>query len=271
MKALAFAALALVACKQAAPSTVTITAQAPPVGQIAIAVSEAHSTETLTLEGTDLAIVKDHAERRRSEVLEVSATAATKLRVTYETRTERETADGKARDVDSPVTGKTYVVWRDGADVRALTGDGGAVSDDEAAALADDHVDLGHPAQMEALITGRTWKRGEAVSFTAGELQQLDHEQGITATGTQTTAATLTLTSLGGGIATFAATMQVEIENASVTLSTTLSGTIRIEVARARPVEIDMNVNGRGAVLSGRAAGAALQITNHGTQRYTYQ
>lgn len=272
MRPLVLAALALTGCKADAPSTVTITAQAPPVGQVAIATNESHSTETLTLQGTDLVIARDHTERRRSEVVEVSATAATKLRVTYEARTEHETADGQTREVASPLVGNTYVVWRDGAGVRAMRDGGGEVSDAEAAMLADDHVELGRMAQMEALITGRpSWKRGEAVVYTADELRDLDHAQGVTNEGTQTTAATLTLTSLERGVATFAAVLQVETDNAAVALSTRMSGTVAIEVAHARPVSIIIDVNGKGVVLGGRAAGASLQITNRGTQKYVYQ
>lgn len=265
------AALVVVAaCGGDAPSTLTIQAKPPAVGQISVVELEQHSTETLTIQGTDLAITKDHTERRRAEVLEVSAIAATKLRVTYEAREEQETADGQTRDTTAPVVGKTYVVWRDGADVRATADGGGAISDEERAALADDHLDLGTVAQMEAMVTSRTWKRGEKVHFDAEELRELDHAHGATAAGTQTTAATLTWTGTSGGVATFTTVMQIETDNAAVALSTTMTGTVKVEIAHARPVEITINVSGRGVVLGGRAAGAGLQITNRGTQRYVY-
>lgn len=270
MKAVALLVL-LAACGKDAPSSLTIAAKPPAIGQVSVADIDNHSTETMTLQGEDLTIEREQTERRRTETLEVSAVASTKVRVTYEQRTEHETADGKTQEKPSPVAGKTYVVWRDGAMIRATTDGGEAVSDDEQAVLADDHTDLGRMAQMEAMITGRTWKRGEAVHFTADELSAFDHENAVTAEGTQTTAATMTWTSLDAGLATFTSVMQVETDNSSVAMSTTITGTVRVEVAHARPVEISMSVSGRGTVLMGRAAGAALQITHRGTSRYTYQ
>jgi hypothetical protein len=272
VRSLAVVAVALVACKADAPSSVTITAQAPPVGQVSILDKQERSTHTLTFHGEELVIVEDLTERRRTEVLEVSATAPTKLRVTYEARTERETADGQTRDTTSPLVGNTYVVWRDGHDVRAILDTGGAITDGEAALLADDHVDLGRPAQMEALITSRpAWNRGEVVEVPADDLATRDHEQGVTEAGTQTTAVTLTLTSVAGGIATFTTVMQVETDNASLALSSTITGTIKVEIAHARPVEITTNVSGRGMRLSGPAAGSAIQVASRGLQKYSYQ
>ena len=263
--------LALAACKSDAPTSLTIKALPPPVGQVAIADIDQQSTETLTIQGTELAFVKHHTEQRRSEVLEVSATAATKLKVTYEAREETETSEGQTRDITAPVVGKTYVVWKDGDQARGSADGGGAISDEELGTLLDDHTDLGGISQMEAMVTGRTWKRNEAVHFDSQQLRELDHAYGATATGTQTTAATLTWTGSSGGVATFTTMTQVEIDNASVAMSMTITGTVKLEIAKARPTEITMTSNGHGTVLTGRMAGSGLQIVNRGTQRYTYQ
>jgi hypothetical protein len=68
--------LVLAACGKSAPTSVTITAQAPAVGQRSTAQVEKHSTQTVTMQGEDLAIANDQTETRQTEVLEISKEAA---------------------------------------------------------------------------------------------------------------------------------------------------------------------------------------------------
>ena len=185
-----------------------------------------------------------------------------KLKASYPEREEGETVDGKAKPKPTPIAGKSYIVWAKDGKVEATLADGGAVSPEELAELADDLDELGKPRPMDHFMSGRTWKIGEPYQLTADQLAQLAAVKGDKAP--KQVGITLTLTSVDAGTAVFAMQTAMQVDG-KADLKIDLSGKISVDVATGRPMAVELS-----GPLKGEAAGMPVEGTMSGTITYTY-
>jgi hypothetical protein len=180
---LALVALTALACqKKAAPqptasaspstSAAAVAAPAAPTGiriakQLPAQGSKRHDVVTRWLrfdpprpDGAALTI-EEHL-RRDIEVLAVSASAVTKIKLSYGEVTTSVT-EGKtpARSTTDPRSGKTFVLTEDLGQLKVTDADGAAVDDDLAATITSDHVALGLPFPLPSLLPDEPLTKGD--------------------------------------------------------------------------------------------------------------
>ena len=193
-------------------------------------------------EGEAIQTVK-HTEEIR-EVLAVDGPAITKAKLRYVAFTQRQFASGAIKENQAPLVGKTFVVWREGAAIKATREDGSAPAADELAAVIDANKRFGLPSALDVIIASKTWMRGERVAFTPAELAQLNQRTDGKQGSERFVSMALTLTGVDGDVATFAMEMGAAITLEAGTLEMAVTGTVRFDVAHGRPLEL----GGRGPV-----------------------
>jgi hypothetical protein len=157
-------------------ASITITHRPPSVGTT-VMTRGTKTEETqgkLSAEGQEQASsTKAREDQERSE--EILATAdgrATKLRVTYKTRSASAEDNGQRKEATAPVVGKSYVVTRDGPNVVVSGGDGGTVAAEEVAIVAKDFKGFGLPDQLLDSIPSRALRVGDRIDEMAQGLRR---------------------------------------------------------------------------------------------------
>jgi hypothetical protein len=260
--------LALVACSSKAPdrkdaavaTELTLPSRAPAVGLVIHEDSTQHSTVTLTRDTETTALTQDERETSRSEVLEVSAGAITKVKIHYDARQSTRSVDGVATVEPSPLEGHTYVVWVEATEIKAARDDGSPVGDAEAEALAEDHGDLGQVPPVSRILAARTWKRDAPVLLDAAELAGLSKDPKVRVTGG-------TFTWLGDGEFVNQASLVKDDDKARV--ENTMTTRMKIDLAEVRPTEIESRGTSTGE-LRGAMAGTTLTGTSEAHATYQY-
>ncbi|MEZ4364928.1 MAG: hypothetical protein R2939_01410 [Kofleriaceae bacterium] len=221
-------------------STLTLAPATVQVGDRRTKVDSLTTRFTVTSDGQQVPIESNETSTETAEVLAVDAAGApTKLRITYTTKVATQAVAGQVDVAPQPLEGRTYVVWVEAGVVRATSGDGEPVTEAELAALADDHETLGRPAAMERILAGRTWRLGERYSLTEAELAEYN-ELKRTASGQHASAMALTLTGFDDQLATFEMEVTLRTAKGGAALTISMTGPVRIERARTRPLEITM-------------------------------
>jgi hypothetical protein len=261
--------LALVACsskaappsaRDAAADVLTLPATAPAVGLIIHEDSTQHSSMTLARDGESTVLAQDEREASRAEVLAVTDGAITRIKIHYQTKQTTRTLDGEAKVEPSPLEGHTYVVWVAGDTIQAARDDGSPVGDDEAAALAEDHGDLGQIPPVVRILAGRTWKRDEPVVLAAADLDGMSKDPKV-----KVTAGTFTW----HGASAFDNQVTLVKDDDKARVETTMTATMQIELGTVRPTELETHGTSRGE-LRGDMAGTTLSGSNDARATYRY-
>ena len=184
------------------------------------------------VEGTS---AKSRTEQK--EVVAVDAGVVTKLKIGYSAMSDTQTMGGKTRDKPSPLDGKTYLVWREGDEVKVSYADGGAPPADEIAKVAKGNRSVGKPEPMDTFVAGRTWKVGEKVSATPDELAKIGEAMGGD-DGPALTGLALTLQSADDAVATMALSMAMEMKGPDGSMALQLDGSARLDRKTGRLLEI---------------------------------
>jgi hypothetical protein len=113
------------------------------------------------------------SETRHEEVLAAAGLAATRLKVTWVTRTEAQTENGKTTARPSPLAGKTLVVAAQSGKIAATTESGTPAPPAQARQVQTTYALLGQPDPVLARMPARPLRPGEKVP----ELEQAVREE----------------------------------------------------------------------------------------------
>lgn len=198
-------------------------------------------TMKLTIEAApgktmEMDMVKSAEESR--EVLALDGTIITKARYAFPVHKETQTMGGKSRDKVSPLVGKSYIVWREGGKLQATTEDGATPPPDELAELLDEAKNVGTPDVMDEVIASKTWKPGARVVFTADDLAKINARNPDKTDKQSLQAMAFTLKGVDGGVATFDMEMTMLAGDDKGTMTMTLTGAARVDVATGRLLEV---------------------------------
>ena len=207
----------------------------------------------------------EHREETR-EALAVDGTILTKAKISYPKQTITESMAGKSREKPTPTLGKTYVVWREGGELKVTLEDGSAPSADELKAVTKGNRGVGKPDAMETFIASRAWKVGEAVVLDAAQLNTIG--ESMADDGSKLTAMTLTLQAATDATVTF--TMSMAMGGATAeggAMKIEMTGTVVLDGKSGRVQSLDMT-----GPFDGTAGKALLKIAGTMTSKavYTY-
>ncbi|MEZ4364929.1 MAG: hypothetical protein R2939_01415 [Kofleriaceae bacterium] len=235
------------------------------VGDRRVKVDRMETKFTVDAGGSKMPIETVEASTETAEVLAVDAAGlVTKVKIAYSGMLGTQAAGGQLQTKPQPLEGKTYVVWRDGDEIKATTEAGGEVSAEELAALRDDHGDLGKPQAMELIIGGRTWNVGEPFELDAKMLAEFNELKGGPGKPSAT-AMTLTLTRFDDAVAEFQMVSSLRQATGPVDLTINFGGPVKVDRVHTRPLELVMS-----GTLNGTAQGAPAAGTIEGKTTYTY-
>ncbi len=198
-------------------------------------------TMKLTIEAApgktmEMDMAKSTEESR--EVLALDGTIITKARYAFPVHKETQTMGGKSRDKVSPLVGKSYIVWREGGKLQATTADGATPPPDELAEILDEAKNVGTPDVMDEVIASKTWKPGARVVFTADDLAKINARNPDKTDKQSLQAMAFTLKGVDGGVATFDMEMTMLAGDDKGTMTMTLAGAARVDVATGRLLEV---------------------------------
>ncbi|MBE7451023.1 MAG: hypothetical protein HS111_19665 [Kofleriaceae bacterium] len=221
------------------PATSLLPQHTPKVGDKLTKLDE--MTMKLTIEAApgktmEMDMVKTTEESR--EVLALDGTIITKARYAFPVHKETQTMGGKSRDKVSPLVGKSYIVWREGGKLQATTEDGATPPPDELAEILDEAKNVGTPDVMDEVIASKTWKPGARVVFTADDLAKINARNPDKTDKQSLQAMAFTLTGVDGGVATFDMEMTMLAGDDKGTMTMTLTGAARVDVATGRLLEV---------------------------------
>ena len=117
----------------------------------------------------DYGVVSNH---RVVELLGVRATAARKLRVSFQDRSTTHIVNGRQKHQVSPVSGRTYVLEARDQGLAILDGAGHEVTHSEGVVLAQLFRSLGTPDEMARAISGASMQLGRPVPALAEALKR---------------------------------------------------------------------------------------------------
>ena len=136
---------------------------------------------------------------------------------------------------------------------------------EELTELLHENRRLGKPDSMDEIVTSKTWKRGQKVTFTPEELATINKRNEAGGPEEQRfEALALTLTGVENGVALMTMDMTMHVKNPKGTMQMMLSGPVRVEVASGRILE----ASGKGQV-QGDMGGAVTGTVEMKT-RYSY-
>ncbi|MBK7077437.1 MAG: hypothetical protein IPH44_34605 [Myxococcales bacterium] len=243
--------LALGACattKPAAPSQPTRGAtvadgirfpqRAPKVGDTVTETEEMRMVATVEVSPTRRVQVLSNERRiEEKEVVALDGAIVAKLKVSYPTVTTQEIVDGQPRAKPTPTVGKTYLVWREGGELKVSYADGTAPSPAEIEEVRKGNRSVGRSEPLVKIIAGRVWKVGEAFALTAEQRAEVEQSIGRGGDGSLTSMV-LTLQTVDPAVATMAMTMAMAMKGADGEMTFEIAGTVKLDRRTGRPLEL---------------------------------
>lgn len=211
-------------------------------------------------------VVRLSTRRSRQFEVEVRAVAAdgvvTAARARFDRHQVEQTKDGATTTKPSPLQGQTYDVRAEGDALVAVHADGSAVTPAEQAALtADLGRAIGRVPPLAVLLHSRAWTRGEPIELTPAELTDAFGHNPMM----PPVAGTALLVGVADGVATFEFDLQLARDDADGRAESTMRLAVKLDVARARPLEQRLT-----GTLGGKVAGMPSTGTVAGTITYGY-
>lgn len=170
----ALAVLALVAGCGGGAQTLRLPEPTPAVDQVYVVDEVTKLTQQLDVDGSEIETRSNQHRRSERRVVEVQGALIVRIVVRYEIE-ETVHTDGSGNQTTEPglLAGKAYELWRDSDALEATHADGSPITAEERAALQREFRQLGTTSAAERLVTGRTWRRDEAVAIEDGMLADL--------------------------------------------------------------------------------------------------
>ena len=116
----------------------------------------------------------ERKQLRELTILSVGQNVPTKAHVKYrQSSVALRTTDQPAQTADQPVTGKTYLVVRNGEDLTVTYADGGQPSDEEMAIVMQNMESFGLPNPIAHFFSKRTMKVNETIKLPTNVAREL--------------------------------------------------------------------------------------------------
>jgi len=163
--------------KKPASDEVTFKKKAPAVGDKRVSTSNLTMKLTMTLEGIgpspkSISVGKVEAVEKNEEVLAVDKDIITKLKVTYNSKSDVDNKDGKEKTKSYPVVGKTYVLESKDGKLAVLTEKGTPAPAAEASIVQKDYKQFGKKDDFQSAVPERSLKVGEKVDELTTALKE---------------------------------------------------------------------------------------------------
>ena len=173
------------------------------------------------------------------ETLDVDRGMIAKLKITYQAFAANETMNGKSKDKPTPTAGKTYLVWREGDQLKASYEDGSAPPADELKEVVKGNRGVGRPEPLEEIMASHTFKLGERFELSPDQLAKMNEQlAGGGDNEPSITGMSFTLQSADATVATLAMTMAMAVKGQGNELTFTLAGSAKVDRTTGRPLEI---------------------------------
>lgn len=243
----------------ASADSITIKAAAPAVG----AKWSEEKVQVMTLKinekGGVTELVREGTEKKQVEVLALTGNVVTKAKVAYDI-VEKQTVGGKIQEMPSPVTGKTYVLDASNGKLAITTDAGAKPSADEIVAIEKDEDNFGKPDRMQALLDGKTFKKGETVDFPADQIKGVMGDAG----GRTVTKMSLTYTGNEGTDPAFDWVVAFVQEDRGMKIVSEATGKVVVDVASGEL--LSMTVEGPIEMTGKATATGTMKITGTRTR-----
>jgi hypothetical protein len=205
----------------------------------------------INADGKTAQLQRQSTEKKQVEVLGLTGDVVTKAKITYEV-TDQQSMNGKTQAMPSPISGKTYLLEAAGDKITVTLDGGAAASPAEVEAVLDAEDRFGKPSKMEALIAGRTFKKGEAVDFPADQIADALGEK----KGMKVTKLTLTYSGVDGSDPVFDMTMGFTQEQPDMSMTVQATGKVTADLATGEllamsvegPVEMSGKATATGTI-----------------------
>lgn len=249
---------------EASPDGLKLGSQAPKVGEVRTEREEQLTNLKVDAGGKTIEIVGSERKVERQEVVAATGDVVDKLKLTFVEFDKQEKIGGKDRPAKGSVAGKTYLVWREGGELKVTLEDGSAPSADEVKAVTKGNRGVGKPDAMETFVASRAWKVGEVVTPDAAQLATIG--ESMSDDSSKLSAMSLTLTEATDATATFAMKM-------SMGGATDEGGAMKIDMAgvvvvdRKTGIAQSLDLNGP---FSGTAGKALLKIAGTMSSKVAY-
>ncbi len=236
---------------EASPDGLKLGSLAPKVGDVRTEREEQLTNIKVEAGGKTIEIVGSERKVERQEVVAATGDVVDKLKITFVEFDKQEKIGGQDRPAKAAVAGKTYLVWREGKQLKATTEAGAAVDADEVKEVVGGSRGVGRPQAMERIMAKQVWKVGARYDLTADDLNQLNDPATHADDEPTLTAGSLTLQSSAGGNASFAMEMKLLQGAGGAAMEVVLRGTVVLEIATGRSVSLDSV-----GTISGKMGGA---------------
>ena len=251
----------------ASKEPVELPAQTPAVGDVAKIVETIESDGTMLVASREVKLGRKSETTRTEEVVAVDGGSVTQLKVTYDAVTDHRVAGTTEQDVASPVAGQTFTVGVGKKGKHTLVDkDGKAVKGKLKDFVLDDlRDDVGAPTRFAAILGGKTYTSGEAVTVPAKDLISVLPDGRDELKGDPIT---VTYVERRGDLATFSLAGALTRPEGTMSLTLTFKGTMEIDVktGRATRVAIEADTRGTSKAAAKGVAGAELTGTWKGTK-----
>lgn len=244
---------------EASPDGLKLGSLAPKVGDVRTEREEQLTNIKVDAGGKTIEIVGSERKVERQEVVAATGDVIDKLKLTFVEFDKQEQIGGKARPAKAAVAGKTYLVWREGKELKATTEAGAAVGADEVKEVIGGSRGVGRPQAMENIMVKQVWKVGARYDLTAADLEQLNDPATHADDEPTLIAGSLTLQSSAGGNATFAMEMKLLQGAGGAAMEVVLRGTVVLEIATGRTISLD-SVGTIGGKMGGAPVAGELKV-----------
>lgn len=222
----------------AADGTYEFPLQAPQVGDAVTETNERTMVATVELSPTQQVHVLSSEQRiEQKEIVALDGETVTKLKVRYQSMTNQETLNGKPQTKPTPTVGKTYLVWRDGGELKVSYADGTAPPAAEIKEVRKGNRSVGRPDPLGRIIAEHGWRMGERFEFTAAHLAAMNQDASQEEEPSLTAMA-LTLQGVDDAVATMAMTMALAMKGPDGDMTFELAGTVKLDRKTGRPLEV---------------------------------
>ncbi len=244
---------------EASPDGLKLGSQAPKVGEVRTEREEQLTNLKVDAGGKTIEIVGSERKVERQEVVAATGDVVDKLKLTFVEFDKQEKIGGKDRPAKGSVAGKTYLVWREGKQLKATTEAGAAVPDEEVKEVVGSSRGVGRPQAMESIMAKQVWKVGARYDLTADDLAKLNDPATHGDDEPTLTSGSMTLQSSAGGNATFAMEMKLLQGAGGAEMEVLLRGTVVLEIATGRTVSLD-SVGTIGGKMGGAPVAGELKV-----------
>jgi hypothetical protein len=195
-------------------------------------------------------------ESLEEEILAVDAGRPSRVRLTYDEKTQVERDQGRETRTPSPIRGRSYVVSTAAGSPAVVDSGGAPVPEEEAQAALEGYASLSWARELAAAVPSRPLAPGASANELASVLEKLLRRE---AAGMAPSELCIVFRGMGDEEGTFEVTVRLRKQQAAIDLGIELGGTLRVRRADSMPSALELGgpitVSG-GDAFGGRASGS---------------